>query len=497
MERERKERMNKAWAWLPVSLAFASNLTAGWLTYQQTVEVSFDSPAAAAQAQLTALPLPVGKKVAFSTRWDDTNNDHARMVDVLTAHGYKGTFYLNQVNEAYAQTVLRKMLDKGCSVGSHTAHHPRLPELGPNAIFKEILANRIAVETMGQTCVSAFTLPYCQFTSTNEPAMPRIISGCLRRAGLLGGPEYWPDAATKYGCTPRDWVGAYTFSINDRDPQLDRFEKAVRQGMQAIEGKGFECGPHLVLGIHTWQKSDQGFNRFGEIIATQANRPDWWYCNENEYVAYRMQMFHSAIKKTGVSGKTATFTVDRVVPFELGDRIALGMQASPAPRSARTGGQPLTLGKNGAFTLPHDAAQQLPARIALFENKDNRGETDGALADKALPGLRLGLHASVEKNRLSCFLKNASAADFRGVHLTFRIPPEWKTGVAVRDFEVLKAGAEQRFDVALGEKEAAPPYGEGALYFAVQCDLSNAQGPVRAYGTTEVDRPSAAKKVRP
>ena len=481
--------MNKAWLVVSVSGFFVANLSAGWRTYRQTVELTFDSPAAAAQAQLSALPLPPGKRLAFSSRWDDTNKDHARMVDALAAHGYKGTFYLNQADPAYADTVIRKMLGKGCSVGSHTVHHPHLPTLPPNAVFKEILANRIALETVGDTCVSAFTLPFCDYKSPADPGMPKKISDCLLRAGLLGGPEYWPDIATLYQQEPKAWVGACTFSINDRDPQLEMFEKSVKKGVATIEGKGFECGPHLTLGIHTWQGSDKGFSRFGEIIATAANRPDWWYCNENEYVAYRMQMFHSTITKKVVKGKTATFIVDRVVPFELGDRVALGLQATPAPQGASAGGQPLTLSGNGAFMLPHDAAQQLPARIVTVHNEGNRA--DAILCDKSLPGLQLGLYAAVEKNLLVCSLKNTTAADFKGVRLTFRVPPKWMTGVAVKDLDVLKAGASQRVEIALGERASDQAYAAGDLYFAVQCDFADAQGAARAYGTAEVSQPAA------
>ena len=486
--------MKRVWVLLSVSAAFAADLNAGWRTYRQTVEVTFDSPDAAARAQLTALPLPPGKKVAFSSRWDDTNNDHARMVDVLSAHGYKGTFYLGQVNQAYADTVIRKMLEKGCSVGAHTVHHPHLPKLGPNALFKEILANRIALESVGDTCVVAFTLPYGDCTAPDDPEMPRKVGDCLLRSGLLGSPERFLDIAAKYRHTPKEWVGAYTFSINDRDPQLDLFEKAVKKGLQAIAGGGFECGPHMALGVHTWQKTDEGFSRFGEIIATEANRPDWWYCNENEYVAYRMQMFHSVIAKKEVKDQTVTFTVDRVMPCELGGRVALGLQATPAPRNASAGGQPLTLSENGAFMLPHDAAQQLPTRIAAVHNTGNRSEAEDSLTDKSLPGLHLGLRVSVEMNRLGCSLKNASGADFTGVHLTFRVPPKWKTGVAVKDLEVLKAGAEQRFEIDLGDREADPAYDTGELYFAVQCDLTDTQGPARIYATTEVAQPSAPQK---
>ncbi len=488
--------MLKAWQLTTVSALLAAELTAGMRTYRQTLEVTCSSPEAAAQMRLTALPLPVGKRVAFSTRWDDSIPPGVEMAEVLAAHGYKGTFYLNKVDQGYGGSVIQKLLDMGCSVGSHTCSHPSLPKLDPNTIFKEILANRIAVETAGDTCVVAFTLPFMDYSSPADPRMPWKICDCLLRAGLRGGAEVWPDVATKFQHQPQEWIGANTFDINDADPQPDLFRKAVKHALQSIAAKGFECGPHMVLGIHCWQnlKDPNGLVRFGEIIQTEANHPDWWYCNENEYVAYRMQMFHSVIMKTGVAGNTATFSVDRVVPFELGDRVALGLQASPVPLRVSVGKHPATLSENGAFMLRHDAAQQLPARVVTIANNDNRSGADVSLSDTALPGLQLGLQVSLKKNLLSCTLKNASEAAFKNVSLTFRIPPKWKKGVAVKDFGELNVGEARLIEIALGDREADASYNEGALFFAVQCDLTDAQGPARAYGTTEVTAEKTLKK---
>ena len=40
----------------------------GWRTYEQILTLTFESEAQARDAAVTALPLPVGKKVTFSTR---------------------------------------------------------------------------------------------------------------------------------------------------------------------------------------------------------------------------------------------------------------------------------------------------------------------------------------------------------------------------------------------------------------------------------------------
>ena len=84
---------------------FAGN-PLGMPEYSQTLRVTFKTPEEAHKAELKKLELPGGKKLAFSTRWDDTNNRHLKMAQTLAAQGYKGTFYLYDfLNEQSDRTV--------------------------------------------------------------------------------------------------------------------------------------------------------------------------------------------------------------------------------------------------------------------------------------------------------------------------------------------------------------------------------------------------------
>lgn len=465
-----------------VVLMLAGTAMADWRTYRQVVELTFASPPEAEEAQLKALPMPLGKRIAFSTRWDDTF-PHGEKVDVLSANGYRGTFYLGAPQAA----LMQKILDNGGSVGAHTVSHPHLPQMSPNVIFKEILANRIALEAAGDTCVVAFTLPFMEYQSPTDPDMPRRISDCLVRSGLLGGPEVWPDSASRFRLEPKRWVGALTFDINDTDPQLELFQQRVQAGLRAIEAGELECGPHLTLGIHSWQ--GEAMARFGEIIATQADRPDWWYCNDNEYVAYRIQALNTVITKSKVSGMTATFLVDRIRPSELGDRISMTMRASVPPTSVKVDGHTTEVIDGSAFLLRHDASQQLPSRVAAVSNAGNRPVADAAASDPAVPGLKLALQVLPAKNALVCYLKNASTSEIKDLQLTFRIPPKWKVGIIQKDIAALRASEEVSYEIPLGAQESDGRYGEGSPYFAMQCDVVDEQGPARVYATVELIKP--------
>jgi peptidoglycan/xylan/chitin deacetylase (PgdA/CDA1 family) len=440
---------------------------AEWRTYAQTVRIRYDSPEQAAAAQIEKLVLPPGKRVAFSTRWDDSA-EHGRMVDALRANGYSGTFYINRPDEKedYAERVLRKILDNGFSVGSHTTTHPSLPTISLNRQFAEILENRVNLEAITDSCVVAFTLPYMAYTREGDPAMPGKIGENLVRAGLYGGAELWPDAAKSFQRRPDEWIGAFTFGIDDRNPNLDTFTKKVAEGLAGVAAGAFECGPHLSLGVHCWQED---MKQFSDVVATQAGHADWWYCNANQYLAYRMQFLRAGVRKVAAEGAEAVFEITRPVPFELGDFVGLGFKASPAPRGAALGAAALDVGADGAFTLPHDAARALPAKIASVRNADNHAGLVEADAVAEMSGLRASLQAA-PGGRLVLTMENGAAEAMAPLHLTFRAPPPWKTGVIRRDVESLAAGATASIAVALGETDGTTPPDDDPCTFAVQLD---------------------------
>ena len=109
------------------ALASAAN-PLNYTEYVQNVDVSFRTPEEAQQAQLVPLPLPEGKILAISSRWDDTNPRHLRMAELLKKHGWKGTFYLFRLNDTFNRQVLPALTTGGHSIGNHTISHPRLPQ---------------------------------------------------------------------------------------------------------------------------------------------------------------------------------------------------------------------------------------------------------------------------------------------------------------------------------------------------------------------------------
>lgn len=468
-----------------VTMAGETATGEGWRTYEQILTLTFETEAQARDAAVEALPLPIGKTIAFSTRWDDSSpvDVIVAKADVLAKYGYKGTFFLNKVDAAYGESAIRKFLAKSCTAGSHTVSHPHLPQIDDNAIFQEILANRIAIESCGDTCVSSFTLPYRKYISETDPDKPRVIGESLVRAGLVGGPENFADSATRFGRSPREWIGAFEFSIDDRDPKLESFEIHIARGLQAIAANALECGPHLTLGTHNWQPD---LEVFGTIIGTQSNHPDWWYCNANEYAAYRLQMFNTALVKKDVCGKIVTFAIARLEPFELGDLVPLSLRASAGVRAAVVAGQAMAINEAGEFMLPHAPDRQLPRRIGAVHNEGN-GRGEGVLkSDPKLPALQTALHVDLSRNALEFQIRNVSSDALEHLHLTFRLPPKWKRGVVKADLASLKPGELMKILFDLGEVHPDARSASGIGYFAVQCDSRDTAGAARLYATTSV-----------
>ena len=86
--------------------------------YEVQIAVSCDSEQAAEKAKLNFLPLPPGKNVAFSCRWDDNNPSDIRMKKLMQKYGYKGTFYLLIPKGKFKKNVMPELHKDGFTIGS-------------------------------------------------------------------------------------------------------------------------------------------------------------------------------------------------------------------------------------------------------------------------------------------------------------------------------------------------------------------------------------------
>ena len=357
--------------------------------YQLDVAVECDSPSAATDADLKILPLPPGKNVAFSCRWDDSNFRNMKMKKLMTLYGYKGTFYLCRFNPKFNAEVMPELCKDGCTIGNHTMNHLPMPLLTANGIHYEILQLRILYEDASNQTINAFIFPFGKYTSQFDPQVPHIFASALRRSGMLGGAD---TPAYRLGQLPGNEffsTKGCNVSPGDRNTSTERFDSHVKKFMPQ-PGKTV----HMTLGVHVWH-SDADFLKLEESLKKYAHRPDWWYCNENEFNAYSYMTKHVKVVKKSVRGNTAVFTLNFPCPEFLGSAVPLWAECG---------------GKN--IEIRH--TRKLPALISL-------ANAEGAAAK--FPGLSAKIsYTAADKVRLDIDNQGAELTD---VKILWRLPTDF------------------------------------------------------------------------
>ena len=299
---------------------FAVVCVAPWMlsggTYFVSVNVKCDTPEAAQKAQLRFLPLPHGKDVAFSCRWDDSSLAHGALQPLLKKYGYRGTFYLNETgNKAFWQQVFPLLHRDGFTIGNHTRSHKELPRLSANGIHYEIMAWKMLLEYRSDQSVTTFIVPYGKINSEFFPGVPTLIGSLLRRAGIYGGTDFSPDIYRHYGTGKNLHFSGCIVRPGDRNTKMEKFDADVKRHLAS----GAE---HLALGIHSWH-SAADLKVLEQCLKKYAFNPRWWYCNENDYIAYKFLYHNAKVVEKSVKGDMVCFQVLLPTPGRLGSDVAL------------------------------------------------------------------------------------------------------------------------------------------------------------------------------
>ncbi len=457
----------------------------GFPEYLQTVTVKYASPEAAEKAKLTFPALPDEQELAFSTRWDDVNDRHLKMAQLLKKHGMKGTFFLTRPwNREYYQKIAGKLLENGCAIGSHTISHPSLPILIPNEAFRQMMLIRPELESNLNTCVVAFVLPGCTLGSRIENQTASVVGQTIQRCGYLSNPEFWNDNEKRYNLPAGTCFATNLFDANDKNPSMERFEKGLKRQLEKLSRN--PSNPHITLGVHTWQ-DDQGFKELDRIFTKYGHNPKWWYCNENEYAAYRYQFLHSKIVSVKRNGDTVIYTIRRITPHHLGSEIPLSLKFSETPVSVKAA-EPLSPAGRNLYKLPHDKDRQTPQYVELIKNSANLPLTAAIFESKKFPGLSVGLHWNDSKQQLQGFLLNRSRMPLRQINKTIYFPMQWKTPVrSMRTWEILPGSRDTfLFTPPAEDKHPDPNFSEGSHLYVLQCDFLMDGKPQRIYAAAEV-----------
>lgn len=466
--------MKKFTVIIALLLSFANLRAAFDDTYSQCISVEYGTPKEAQEAAAEIAKLPDGKKIAFSSRWDDTNPRHAATAETLAKCGIPATCYL--VGNKFSKEMLaavEKVFSLGGALGSHTLSHPHLEDRMPNEIFREIALERAVLESSFDTNVVAFVLPYMTYQSALDKNVTKYVGQSIVNAGYRITPETTPDNNAKFGL--RDaLLSSYTFSINDRNPDREKLIKNIASARKMIEN-GYP--PHLTLGIHSWQ-SDEGLARLGKYLEESASY-DFWYCNENDFAAYRTQFLKSRIRRLSARGNISLFELTRPTATHIGSDIPLALKISGKPKSVKLGSDNISQ-KNGFHNIPQYEVRKTPKKVELIEFD---AESPKFAKSEKFDGLEF-LFAFDRKNGKICVKFGGNSADkVSNFRVRWVVAPCFDTpidGVAYK--------GERELSATLERNKLADAFDEGDMLAMAQCDFVLNGKPSRVWLATTTKR---------
>lgn len=415
----------------------------------QTVTATFATEQEAKQAALKVLPLPAGKKLAFTTRWDDSAPGHRARAEMFARLGLRPTFFLNG-NKEFMQKDMPTIRELGGRFGNHTSSHPFLMESSASIQFSEVMGNRIFIECQTDEPVTSFVIPF-NWNSPLDPKRAASLGRILLNTGHYVSSD-WPKDEVRQ--PPFCWMPGRTFGANDTNPDAEQFTKNLGSALKDVSRS--PDWPKVTFGIHSWCNPD-GLLRQEKFLKEVLGKPDWWYTDDRSYGAYRYEFYHSTVRAE-VKGKEVVFSIERFDPALLGEAPDLSIRFSPAPTGVvlNTSRQRLQPDASGCFTLPSPYAGRLPKSIAL----------SGEDAASEQPGVTLSLAPDETKRTISVKLSNTTGKPLEDAVLVVNPAPFWSKGRIVEKSPKPIQDA-CSWNLSLGNPNVAPlPAGEDRLYCA-------------------------------
>jgi len=456
-------------------------------TYTQELQVVLTTEDAAGQAALRILPLYAGYDWAFSCRWDDNlvKGDLA-MRDVMEKHGYRGNWYLNEPGRGgMGAETARQLLNGGNSIGSHSLTHPYLPYQNRNRIFEELGRSRAQWEAAVDRPVISFAFAYLAYAHRQLPLVTEDIYRSLGRAG------YYHVPLERYGERWRKSKLVVSPLLPGEGSSEDRVVDAAEKALASEAHRRKHA--HLSFAMHARYSTPEDWASFESLLDRYGGRPNWWYCNQNQYAAYRYQFLNSRLDLVARDGEVLRYKLVRHRPIDLGDMVPLTLEVSGVGEkevgsvtSPRADCAPVAW-RGGAFRfhLLHDRDRSLPERIGLVENADNHVEMKDTDVDPDFPDVRVLLR--YDDGTLRLVMKNEGDATLRRMCLTYRLPLAFGQDALRRVTADLAPGDELLDEIEPTVVQSDYAYHAGAYCFLVQIDFVQEDKAGRLHATCRVE----------
>lgn len=113
----------------------------------------------------------MGQKAIFTTSWDDGHPLDARLAELLSGHGFQGTFYLplsNREGLPVMPPAEMRRLGQGFEIGSHTLDHCRLTTVDAIEARRQIEEGKSRIEQILGYGVNGFCYPGGDYNRENR-----------------------------------------------------------------------------------------------------------------------------------------------------------------------------------------------------------------------------------------------------------------------------------------------------------------------------------------
>jgi len=458
--------------------------------YRQTLEITFADAESSQKAEIVVLPLYNGKKWAVSCRWDDNTPSNIRMAKLMDKHGIKGTFYVNGREQGYwgerydytgeLDDIAGLLVASGNhTLGGHGDRHPSLGYLNRNRLWQEVMRVRIDREAQTDKPICSYSFSNMNWSNDIEGLEVTLdIAEALFRAG------YYHNANSIY--LERSGVNMPAANLLPWDKaNANRIEAKIAEF--TADRSLAEKNPNFTFNMHAaainpefqWQKYDRLFEKY-------KGRQEWWYCNQSQYGAYRLQYEEGKVEKKRDGGKV-TLEVTRPVLLDLNNNIPLSFEITEVPKervqkvSADNGQVEPFDGEYYCFNLYH--SDKLPAKIGWIANDDNHQKVKETDVDKDFGGFKALLR--LDGTKLNLELANGGD-ELRDVRITYRLPLAWADGVEVRRKDKIAANASFSNEIMLKRAKSGFNYDVGVAFYAAQMDFICGDKAGRLYLTTSV-----------
>lgn len=433
--------------------------------YRQEFTIAFESAVHAESAALSLQPLPAEYELAYSSRWDDSNDKHLKTHAIMMAHAIRGTFFLTDWGNAQ---IMKQLLEGGCSIGLHTISHPVLPALNSYEHFHQYMENRICLETVSQSPVNSQVLPFCNWWAP-EPMVPQSIGWAMRATGVISAPDVmFPNREREMGYPENCLAQSRFIAPGDLNPDLERFDREMKAAL--ADKRNLSLQPSISMAMHSWH-TPEGLVNLDKAYASVANNPKWWYCNQNDFGAYRYEALNCRIATRRDDNKLHV-SISRMEPFELGANVPLWIAVENATPTAIDGAGASLHGSR--IELPHDRAHRLPS---VYGRTDSRGES------AQIPFAKMTLRHPAA-NEWTAQFNTSDGLPVENLTFTFRFPAAWDRPTLRQD-----AGTTGAIAVSAWQKgrKDGMYYRYGRPYYAVQADFVRNDVRYRLYAELRED----------